>query len=261
MDIQPIITNLTDVAGVSGAAIFDDAGHCLAHQLFPPYDPLLLWEMLRELRVTTDGYSGVGVGSHVTDSLLVFEHGKVLIRRAEPFELVALANDNANVAVLAVAFNVAMLRLHQSGNGWNGSVSSRGTSATGVPTYGSSRDWSGSYDVSAESEPSGIHRAYPPGSSYGSTSQQTQMSWSQTHSKATGAVGPKVMRHLLMVTQRYLGQDAQPLLERELRSLGATPQTLTSSQFADLIRGVARLLEREHRDHYVAEVLGDRSSR
>lgn len=268
MDVQPIITNLTDVAGVSGAAIFDDSGHCMGHHLFPPYEPVLLWEMLRELRVATDGYAGMGVGDQISDSLLVFEHGKILTRRADPFELVALTTANANLAVLAVAFNVAMLRLHQSGGpGWNASASSRGFSSAGVPAYASQREPSARYDLppdhgnahrSSSRFPAAPHNGSAPS---GGDAYNTKMSWSQTQDRIAGAVGVKVMRHLLMVTQRYMGQDAQSVLERELRSVGATPQTLTSSQFADVIRSVSRLLQLDQRENYIADVLGDRSRR
>lgn len=277
MDIQPIINNLTEVAGVGGAAIFDDTGHCIAHHLFPPYDPFLLWEMLRELRGATDGYVGVGVGDEVTGTLLSFEHGKVFTRRAAPFELVALTAHDANIAVLAVSFNVAMLRLHQAaGTGWrDSSSSSRGMNSTGVPNAQSSRrEWSSRYDVRGDTaetpgavaypHPSSQSSSYPsfPAAPTASISQHTPMSWSQNdRGKVVGAVGTKVMQHLLTVTQRYFGRDAQPLLERELRGMGATPQTLTAAQFADVIRGVARLLPREQHERYMAEVLGDRGGR
>lgn len=282
MDIQPIINNLTEVAGVGGAAIFDDTGHCIAHHLFPPYDPFLLWEMLRELRGATDGYAGVGVGDEVTGALLTFEHGKILTRRTAPFELIALTAHDTNIAVLAVAFNVAMLRLHQAaGTGWR-ETSSRGMTSSGAPiTQSSRREWSSPYDLRGDTaetpaplfhHPSSQSSSYPsyPGYAQGGVSQSaaalsqhTPMNWSQNDrgTKVAGAVGPKVMRHLLSVTQRYFGRDAQALLERELRGMGATPQTLTAVQFADVIRGVARLLPREPRENYMAEVLGDRSGR
>lgn len=280
MEIQPIIANITEVAGVNGAAVFDDSGNCLGHQLFPPYEPILLWETLRELRGATDCYAGVGVGEQASDTLLVFEHGKVFSRRVEPFELVALTSTTANLVVLAVAFNVASLRLHQ---GLGGPWPARGGTSPGIPMTGNPRDWpSARHELVGDTTDThhshgphhGVSRSSTTSSSQGfasappynppsysgpmAVSQSSRMSWSQTsNARVAGAVGVKVMRHLLTVTQRYFGQEAQGILERELRKLGATPQTLTSANFADVIRSVSRLLGREHRDAYIAEVLGD----
>jgi len=262
VDMEPIVNRIADVAGVSGAAIFGDTGTCLAHRLPPPYDPILLWEMLRGLRSATECCAGAGLEGQPNDTLLVFEEGKVVTRRAEPYELVALTSNQANLAVLGVAFNVATLRLAQRPEPQSVSAPapaartpslSESTRMAQGPSYGGPPGVPMSPMPNVGSGPLGRVPAYPP-EGYG------PMSWSQsdTSRRAGGAVGLKVMRHLLSVTQRHLGPNGRSVLEQELQNLGATPQTLTSAHFADLIRNVARLVDPAHRETYLAEVLGDR---
>ena len=85
------------------------------------------------------------------------------------------------------------------------------------------------------------------------------MSWSSgTQSARAGAIGLKVMRHLLETFIRYVGSDARSILEGKLRDMGTTPRGLSSEQFADLIRFAASEVHPPHvRKRFVAEVLGD----
>ncbi len=249
--MQDLVQSISGVQGVTGAAIFSREGSCLAHALSPPYEPILLAEALRELKTAMECYAGTGMEKGRGTLLLSFEQGRLAVRQAEEYDLVALTSAAANMAVLSVAFNVAVLRLQQS----RSAPAFPAPRAAEPPRRPSGTVPPGGYDerlsqsMARDMSSSGI--------------EAQSMNWSRSQSQsqavatAPGAVGMKVMRHVLEVALRYFGPDARHLVEGELRRRNATPQTLTSAHFADLIVALSSRLAEEHRPKFMQEVLGD----
>ncbi|MCH9682113.1 MAG: hypothetical protein K0V04_11815 [Deltaproteobacteria bacterium] len=273
MQITSALNTITQVSGVNGAAVFGDDGECLAHELDHPYEPVLLQEVLRQLGSTSEAYASVGMTDDVSMVLLSFEGGKLVTRRAGSFEMVAITAQKTNLAVLGVAFNVASLRLQRGGSpmptppamrppaGPGGPVAAprlgsdplghRGQPAVHhLPAAPEHDSWSGRDPLVEVSGVSSI-------STISTVTDGPSMNWSASGSRTGAGVGLQVMKHLLIVSLRHFGDSGRSVLEHELRRMNATPQSLTSAGFADIILRVARRLPAEHRQQFTADALGD----
>lgn len=252
--MQEVLNSISDVGGVRGTALFDAQGSCVAHMLRPPYEPILISEAFGELRSAMDYYTGLGIGDDVQTSVVRFDQGIVAHRGVGTWHLMALCDNSANLAMLSVAFNVARLKIERGGSSSTGAGNSRAAGLQGPASADTSMRMSNQLDRNLHE-----HGVSGPDESRSLPHRDAEMSWSSgSKSAPAGAIGLKVMRHLLETFMRYVGNEARPILETQLREMGATPRSLSSEQFADLIRCAARKVHPPHvRKRFVAEVLGD----
>jgi len=245
--LQEVVAAFRRVSGVTAGAIFGADGAPLAQSLAPPYDVLLLEEVLRRYRALAEYHDAMtGDGTLGRQAAFFFDGGRVCIRSTSHHHLVAVATGDANISAVTVAFNVAVLKLNattQNGgfvapeNGMNDP-----RTHVGGPLSQSSAARGRASDTSDSMRLNGSRT----------------MSWTMgASSTATGGVGRKVMRHVLMVSLRHFGDEGRSLLEKTLRDLGTTPSRISAQGFAELILRMARALPPERRAAFKAEILGD----
>ena len=259
--MQTALQSLIQVPGVSGAAVFDLSGDCLAESLEPPYEPILLAEVVSRLREVYDNYVALddAAGKAVA---LVFEEGHLLIRSLDNITVVAIASRVANLAMLGVALNVAGLKLSRA-------AASRAPADEIVPQPSAPPPQPiaavahGDPYVGGAPSPAASPPPLPAGLATGSTNTGNSVSVSWTAERLDvpappDAVGLRVMRHVLKSLMRQIGREGKPVLEEELYRIGATPATVTGSQFTDLIMAVARRIPNAAaRDAFMSDALGD----
>jgi predicted regulator of Ras-like GTPase activity (Roadblock/LC7/MglB family) len=236
---QAILEKVSAVAGVTGVALIEADGSCSADALQPPYEPVLLGEVAKSLRAAQECYYGIEGLVPAKTMAVRSSEGHLLVRNLDQRDIVVICTRSANLALVSVALNVAELKLSAQGRG------STSAAPPPIPSYASQPPHQPVSPASAQQPP-----AAPP------------MSWSPTSSGSSGGVGIKVMRHVRRTLEKYLGAQAQVVLEDELRQRGRTPATLDVDHFADVIRAAARQIpEPERRRQFIGDVLGDKKRR
>jgi len=188
---------LSRTDGVIGVVVFDDAGKCIANDLPPPYEPILLAEVLRRLSAAFDVFSSLD-STEVTSFAVDCEEGSVVVRRVEQHWVLALAQAEVNMSLLNVAMNVVVLNLSRT-SGAQPIVRSHMDTHSGRSSQGIQ---------STHTE----HLEIPP-----------------------DAVDRSAVQQLLTIYTEYLGPAAKPVLKQQLAALGVTSRTLRRGQFSDLV--------------------------
>ncbi len=253
------LQSLIQVPGVLGAAVFSSSGACLAEILEPPYEPILLTEVLGRLREALENYVAVD-DAEVGAAALIFEEGHCLIRITGGITVAVLASNAANIAMLGVALNVAALKCARSAGS-----ATRDSSLEISPrtAHGSDANTAVVNNSTVVESVGGSRQQRPKAKKKKKKPVNTSLSVSWAVDgydlpPPPGAVGLVVMRHVLKSLMRQIGREGKPLLEEELHRIGATPATVTAGQFTDLIVSVARRIPSPGaRDAFMSDALGD----
>lgn len=267
-----MLASISPIPGVVAAAVFHGQDECVAEAVQPPYDTLLLSEAIKSLSASEDCFAGVGLHQPKL-TLARCQGGVVVVAQNSPFYAVVVAGPDVNLTMLRVGLNVAVLKAKKAMLGAAAASAGAPRASFSANGPGSGSMGAGGFDSIASTEMAiipPIDASAHADRSVGSSSRGSrsigrpsigggEMSWGERSRRPRGAVGMKVMRHVLRVYQRYTGNDARRLLERELVDLGATPASLTVPQFADLIRrAAAHVADPVDRRQFLSEALGDR---
>jgi predicted regulator of Ras-like GTPase activity (Roadblock/LC7/MglB family) len=191
------LATLSRTDGVVGVVVFDDSGRCVANDLPPPYEPILLAEVLRRLSTAFDVISSLD-STEVTSFGVDCEEGSIVVRRVEHHWVLALTQSEVNMSLLNVAMNVVVLNLSR---------------ASGTQQVGR---------ISSDSLT-------------GRSSQVLQSTQGAQLETPPDAVDRSAVQHLLTLYTEYLGPAAKPVLQQQLAALGVTSRTLRRSQLSDLV--------------------------
>jgi hypothetical protein len=201
-----VLKPILDISGVTGAAIVDPRGECVAFELPSPYDPILIRDVVQEIHSTLDLFK------YLDDSkfnmLVANAQGATLVaRQAGDHTVVILGQENLNASMLNVGLNVVCLKIEKTGGQGMGSVSSG--------SYGGSRS------VGQTSH------------SFGSFSSQDRLP------APPDAIGIDAVRAVSAALVEYLGPFGKVLVRNTLKQLGASPRTLSRAQYDDFISVLA----------------------
>lgn len=188
---------LSRTDGVIGVVVFDDAGKCIANDLPPPYEPILLAEVLRRLSAAFDVFSSLD-STDVTSFAVDCEEGSVVVRRVEQHWVLALTQAEVNMSLLNVAMNVVVLNLSRT---------------------------SGSQPIVRNSMETHSGRS----------SQGFQSTHTEQLEIPPDAVERSAVQQLLTIYTEYLGPAAKPVMKQQLAALGVTSRTLRRGQLSDLV--------------------------
>jgi len=223
-----VLSGINAIAGVIGSAAFDSDDACVAHRVPPPYEPILVTQVMRELR------SALGILSYLDDSspawgmfVVGYDDGYVIIRPVDDSTtILVLASLSLNLSMLGIGFNVASLKLAQDRGGPPSAI---GSSSQPVRPGSQQTLPRGSMSMLSQS---GDETVVPP-----------------------NAVGPDVMNALLRCFARQIGPFAKVILREELTKMGATASTLVRAQYEDLVGMlVRRLPDSGKRKEFMADV-------
>lgn len=109
--MKAALAGLNSIAGVVGVAVFDATDRCVTHSLPAPYEPILLQSTLQQVRVALTALGSINGSAPWNDVLLECEGGAVWFRSASPLLLMVLTTSGANLSMVGVATNVALLKL------------------------------------------------------------------------------------------------------------------------------------------------------
>ncbi|HET9956812.1 MAG TPA: hypothetical protein VFQ61_20090 [Polyangiaceae bacterium] len=195
------LASLSKADGVLGVVIFDEDGTCLSNQLPSPYEPILMFEIVKRLSVGFDAFSSLDP-SPIASFSVECEDGSLLLRRLEKHWVVALTHPDANMSMINVALNVVVLNLNR---GFPGSGKQ--------PVSRSSTDsMLGHSSTSISLSHGGQDLEIPP-----------------------DAVDRSFVQQLLVIYTDYLGPAARAVFKQQLAALGVTSRTLRRAQVNDLI--------------------------
>ena len=195
------LATLSRTDGVIGVVVFDDSGKCVANDLPPPYEPILMAEVLRRLSAAFDVISSLDA-TEVTSFGVDCEEGSIVVRRVDHHWVLALTHSEVNMSLLNVAMNVVVLNLSRT---------------------------SGTQPIGRQSSDSLTGRS----------SQVLQSTQSDQLEIPPDAVDRSAVQHLLTIYTEYLGPAAKPVLKQQLAALGVTSRTLRKGQLSDLIARLA----------------------
>jgi predicted regulator of Ras-like GTPase activity (Roadblock/LC7/MglB family) len=199
------LANLSKTDGVLGVVVFDDQGTCVVNHLPPPYEPILLSEVVRRLSAAFDVFASMGDGAPTSFSVDC-EDGSMVLRCVDHHWVVALTHPEVNMNMLNVAMNVVVLNLGRGGYASGTQPASR------VLTESMTSRSSTSLSISNSEQDLDI----PP-----------------------DAVDRAIVQQLLTIYKEYLGPAAKLVVKQQLAALGVTSRTLRRPQFADLISRLA----------------------
>jgi hypothetical protein len=243
----------------------------------PPFEPMLLGQVMAELRNALNVLSYLDETSSWNAIVVRYDAGYLVVRQLAKTTIMVLAQPSLNPAMLSVGFNVAALKLEKEGlpppplpppppmpprasaaftaqvpveraplpeRITNTYVAQPPPAAyhTGHSAGSSSRDLSASQSggvpgISAVSQSS-------PRVASGSPSMSGFRSDSQdSHPPVPDAVGKQVMDGLLRALARHIGPFAKLIMKEELTKLGLTPSTLGLAQYDDFISLLGRRVQ------------------
>jgi predicted regulator of Ras-like GTPase activity (Roadblock/LC7/MglB family) len=188
---------LSRTDGVIGVVVFDEAGKCIANDLPPPYEPILLAEVLRRLSAVFDVFSSLDA-AEVTSFSVDCEEGSIVVRRVEQHWVLALTQAEVNMSLLNVAMNVVVLNLSRA---------------------------SGSQPIVRNHMDTQSNRP----------SQVLQSTRTEQLEIPPDAVDRSAVQQLLTIYTEYLGPAAKPIMKQQLAALGVTSRTLRRGQLSDLV--------------------------
>ena len=213
--MDAILQQLTSVQGVTGAALFNKQGGCVAHVLHPPYEPILLVEAVQELRQAVEMFTYLD-STDFQGFVAHLDSGKVVARQTGEWLVFVLGDDALQTSMLNVALSVVVLKLK----------------AAGAPPEAPASVAVGSMSLG---------------------SMGTDGSIGTMVETPTDAVGVKVMKALLKELASQLGPFAKVLLKQELGKLGLSARTVGRQHFDDLVKVLSkRIPEEDKRQDFVS---------
>jgi len=208
--MQNALAGISRIKGVRGFGVFDVRGACVAHQMPPPYEPILLKRALEELRGAFDAVRCLDESG--MDSFMGrFTLGCLLLRPLANHTVMILSDPDLNIAALNVGLKVAALKLEP---GESGQISSRIE-----PVSASTSHFSANANISSNL-------------SMGSPLNESRI--------PANAISVAVMSELTRLLAVRIGPMAKLALKGALASLGLHPRAVTPSQFDDLVALVSR---------------------
>lgn len=250
--MNPILNALNAVPGVIGSLIFDDANECVAEQIPPPYEPVLLQGVVAELR------EAAGMLATLDDApwevfTLHFDGGYLFVRQHAPYTLLVLADSAANPAMLNVGLNVATMKLAKLGQ----AAAAPATRASSPPLPQPPPQPPPAPSTTAASR-SGISGPAP---GFGASVPRFSMSGG-AHEYAPDAVPRAAMDGLLRALALQVGPFAKIFMRDDVVKLGATISTLGLGQYDDYVRLLAlRVPDGTKRDAFLREAARVSSAR
>ncbi len=110
--MNPNLGTLCNVPGVLGAAVFSQAGQVVEHKLNPPFDAVLIDEVLKTLRGLFERWT-LGE-TPVKASTVRLEDGGITFRQLGSFGVVVLTGAKVNPSMLNVALKALDLKLKRA---------------------------------------------------------------------------------------------------------------------------------------------------
>jgi len=213
--MDDVLDSLSHTEGVFGAAVFDTHGACLASQLRPPFDPVLLGAVVKQLATVFDAFASLDDGEVATFSADCDE-GCIVVRHVDDYCIVVLTYPAFNMNMLNVAINVVVRSLGRDG---------APSAAPAAPT--------------------------PPAA----TSSSVGVPPPATPVVPADAVDRTVVQQFLTIYTDFLGPAAKLVFKQELATLGATSRTLRRSQLSDLMmRLTARIPVPQRQREFTAAI-------
>jgi hypothetical protein len=219
------LANLSRTDGVLGVVVFDASGTCVANDLPPPYEPILMLEVLRRISASFDVFSSMVPTAPVSFGMDC-EEGSLVVRRVDHNWVIALAQPNANMNLLNVAMNVVVLNLGRSG-----------------PRSGTQPAQRASLD------------------SFSSRSSHMQSSQTAALEIPPDAIERGAVLQLLSIYKEFLGPAAKPVFKQLLAALGVTSRTLRKAQLGDLLNRMAAKIPVAHRQQEFLQQISDYRAR
>ena len=192
--MEQLLQQLTAIEGVQGAALFNEQGGCVAHQLTPPFEAILLVEAIPELSSAVDMFSYLDK-SDFQDFVANLENGTVIARKTGGWLVLIVGSPALQVPLVNVALSVVSIKLKQAG----------------PPPAAPERVATGSMSL---------------GSIAGSVGTGSQI--------PADAVGINKVRALLKALATQLGPFAKVLLKQEMAKMGVSARTVGYSHYRDL---------------------------
>jgi len=197
--------SLSKTDGVIGVMVFDEHGSCVANDMPPPYEPILLSEVVRRLSGAFDTFSSLDAGTASSFSMDC-EEGSVVVRRVEHSWVVALTHPDVNMSMLNVAMNVVALNLSRTQPS-SGTLRTARTAADSLVSRASTLHATSSSSGDVEIPPDAVDRV--------------------------------LIQQLVTIYQEYMGPAAKAVVKQQLSALGVTSRTLRRAQFGDLVARLA----------------------
>lgn len=215
------LATLSGTQGVLGTAVFDHSGVCVATDLKPPYEPVLVAEVVKHLNGAFDVIASID-DSGAQSMFAACESGGVVFRSTEAHTLVVLTQPEANLNVVNVALNVVALNFSREVANSNALASQHALS---------SQNMLGSQ----------MHGPLV-----------TQSDALPTDQIPPDAVGKSNVTQLLTVYANYMGPAAKVVLKQHLAAFGVTARTLRKGQWQDLLNRLgAKIPSAERRREFL----------
>ena len=204
-----MLTNLKSIDGVVSCALFSVDNKCLAHQLSPPYEPILLSRIMSEMQQVFDLVTYLDEPAPLTQFVSQHENGTILIRWIDNMKLIVLTKPDTNLAMVNVGVNVASLKVTEA--------KAKGTLHEMQAVSAARSQRSVSINTPSSLSMSGAGGDAPP-----------------------DAVGAEVLKRLLKALARQLGPASKIVLKQEITKMGSSPSTLVAGQYNDLVLMLSR---------------------
>ena len=216
--MQAMLASLSQIQGVTGAAVFGPSGECILHQMPAPYETILLNRLFADLRTVLDAFRYMD-DSGATDSFVCrFDNGNLILRPMGGNSVLLITASNVNMAMVNVGFKVASLKMERSADAAH-------TASVNPPPP----------QPAPAAPPPRVTVSSVPATPIPNVSPLTVSSVVDDAPIPPDAVGARVADELVKLLAVQVGPFAKVLFKQELKRIGATVQTLTRSQLDDLV--------------------------
>ncbi len=240
--MQDALQRINQVAGVRGSALFNLSGECIAALTPPPYEPILLNQLMTELQAAFQVHHYLETEG-VEQLSMHCEGGNLLVRKVYQYLVLVLTDASVNSAMVDVAINVMSLKLKgaEAGVAAMPAQAAVGGAIAATPFSGTSL---------SDSRPGNMVDASTslPAVSFASLGQTGNIPQSQSGPK----LSTTLLRALRDVCTKHMGADAKAIMKEELAKLGATSGKIRVS-YDELVALLSRRLPPHRRTAFADE--------
>lgn len=237
--MEDLLTPISQVPGVTGTALFAEGGHCLAKKVKNIGQERAFARLLADFDALRDLCAAALDSRNVESVAFEFESATVVLRKVERLFLLVIAEASSNLALMNVVANASVLA---------------------ITRHQSTADFQNAMSALAQAQAKAMARAADAASS---AKQVTEEQFPVRKFSREGlkiprdALDSRVIERLVEVFGQHAGPRARSWLYDDIHGLGRTPWTLTSENFADLVRAASRRLPREARERFTRDAYGD----
>ncbi|MBU0552884.1 hypothetical protein KKB55_05110 [Myxococcota bacterium] len=272
--MDQLLMKLCETPGISGAAILH-YDQCIAYQLKPPHDPILLVEVLNLILKVRDTLESIDGNQDVETFFLRFQDGYIILNIINELNLIILTSNDIKIPQISVAVNVIQLKIKNFLNSPHNNITFNNSpiSAPPISSINQNKISNSTIDQNFNDSvptlipqttllptrpstlpppPPQLKTLPPPLPRIINNSADNLLSLSISDQSLNPSFVPmSVIRKLIRLISIHAEEDGKVIIRRALAQIGSTPTTLPVEKLNQLIKSLSLILPQRQREEFI----------